>query len=104
VDRGKADAKMSDQSMNQAAQFPPGILLSAVVVSSRVRRAFVTSKSQTDWVSEGDSVDGWLVKSIDNDGIVLRSGARNARLNLYVDRSDGTTRLHADAPAKSLQR
>ena len=68
------------------APVDPGLALGGVIIAPDVKKAYVLSKSDSRgiWVSEGDSVMGWTVQSIDAGSARLGQVNRTIDLHLYT--------------------
>jgi hypothetical protein len=63
----------------------PGLVLGGVIITPDVRRAYVVSKANAlgVWASEGETVMGWTVKSIEPGSAQLLQANRTLRLDMY---------------------
>ena len=68
------------------APVDPGLALGGVIITPDVKKAYVVSKanSRGTWASEGDSVMGWTVQSIDAGSARLGQANRTIDLHLYT--------------------
>jgi hypothetical protein len=66
----------------------PGLVLGGVVVVEQARKAYIFNKADQrgGWFSEGETVLGWTVESIDAAAARLRQGDRSIELQLYPKR------------------
>lgn len=70
------------------APMDPGLVLGGVVVVEQARKAYIFNKADQrgGWFSEGETVLGWTVESIDAAAARLRQGDRSIELQLYPKR------------------
>jgi len=68
------------------APVDPGLALGGIIIAPDVKKAYVVSKadSRGTWASEGDSVMGWTVQSIDAGSARLGQANRTIDLHLYA--------------------
>ena len=68
------------------AAVDPGLALGGVIIAPDVKKAYILSKSDSrgTWASEGDSVMGWTVQSIDSGSARLGQANRTIELHLYA--------------------
>jgi len=68
------------------APVDPGLALGGIIIAPDVKKAYVVSKSDSrgTWASEGDSVMGWTVQSIDAGSARLGQANRTIDLHLYT--------------------
>jgi hypothetical protein len=66
----------------------PGLIVGGVIINGDVRKAYVYGKADShgSWVSEGETLAGWKVGSIDSAGIKLQQQDRTIELQLYPSR------------------
>ena len=66
----------------------PNLAVGGVVIKDGLTKAFLFSRDESvagTWVSQGETVQGWQVKSITKSGVVLEQGGRSIDLQLYPD-------------------
>jgi hypothetical protein len=70
------------------APVDPGLVLGGVVILEDARKAYIFNKadSRGAWLSEGESVLGWKVESIDALSATLQQTGRSIELQLYPKR------------------
>jgi thiamine pyrophosphate-dependent acetolactate synthase large subunit-like protein len=63
----------------------PGLVLAGVIITADVKKAYLVNKadSQGIWASEGESIMGWTVQSIDAESAKLLQANRTLDLRLY---------------------
>jgi len=64
---------------------PSDMRLTGIAIDASKKQALLRTPQQPQgrWVEEGDSIDGWLLRSIRNDAVVLVSGQQTRELHLY---------------------
>jgi hypothetical protein len=64
---------------------PPTFKLLGVVDSDGRKLALISgATSQGDWLNAGDTIDGWVVTTIERDRVALKQGSQSANLDLYA--------------------
>jgi hypothetical protein len=68
----------------------PGLTVAGVIIGAGVRKAYIHGKSDPhgSWVSEGESLTGWKVQTIDADGVKLQQQDRTIDLQLYPAKNE----------------
>lgn len=63
----------------------PGLILAGVMIDGDAKRAYLFNKasSQGLWLSEGETIVGWQLRSIDTMSAKLQQGGRTILLQLY---------------------
>jgi hypothetical protein len=63
----------------------PGLAVTGIIISPGVRKAYLHGKTDAhgSWVSEGESLTGWKVQTIDSGGVKLQQQDRTIELQLY---------------------
>lgn len=63
----------------------PGLVLGGIMIDGPAKRAYLVDKasSQGTWISEGDTIGGWKLDTIDAAGVTLQQGGRTVKLQLY---------------------
>jgi hypothetical protein len=63
----------------------PGLVVGGVMVKRGLSKAYLFSRAGPGgmWASEGETFQGWRVKSIDQSGVRLEQGGRSIELLLY---------------------
>lgn len=66
-------------------RLPADLRLMGVLIDSDRKQALLRTKQHPagHWVKEGQSVEGWLLRSVRTDGAVLAAGPRTHELRLY---------------------
>jgi hypothetical protein len=74
----------------------PGMALAGVMIAGGRRKAYLVNKADSSgtWASEGESLSGWTIRSIEPTAVKLQQQERLVELLLYPRSADGT----ADAP------
>jgi hypothetical protein len=64
---------------------PPDIRLIGVAIDASKKQALLRTAQQPRgrWVGEGESIDGWLLRSVRADAAVVASGQQTHELRLY---------------------
>jgi hypothetical protein len=64
---------------------PPNVRLSGVVIDAGKKRALLRTPEQPRgrWVEEGDTIDGWLLRSVEADAAIVALGGETHELRLY---------------------
>jgi general secretion pathway protein N len=64
---------------------PPNVRLIGVVIDAGKKRVLLRTPEQPRgrWVEEGDTVDGWLVRSVAADAAIVALGRETHELRLY---------------------
>jgi hypothetical protein len=64
------------------------LVLGGAVVVDQARKAYIFSKADQrgGWLSEGETILGWKIESIDAAAARLRQGDRSIELHLYPKR------------------
>ena len=64
---------------------PSDIRLTGIAINPDKRQALLRTPQQPQgrWVEEGHSIDGWLLRSVRDDAVVLASGQQTRGLRLY---------------------
>src|SRR5262249_1047646 len=80
----------------------PGLTLSGVLIGEGVRKAYVTSRTDPRgaWVSEGDDVAGWKIKSVGALAITLEQQSRTIEGLLYPEKTEASPTPVGAAPAR----
>ena len=68
---------------------PPDIRLTGVAIDASKKQALLRTPQQPQgrWVEEGDSIDGWLLRSVRDDAVIVASGQQTHELRLYPAQS-----------------
>lgn len=63
----------------------PGFVLGGVIIERALRKAFLFSRAnpQGTWVSEGDNLLGWTLRSVAATGVELQQQGRTIGVSLY---------------------
>jgi hypothetical protein len=63
----------------------PGLAVGGVMIKSGLSKAYLFSKAGTAgaWAGEGETFQGWKVKSVNGMGVRLEQTGRSIELNLY---------------------
>jgi hypothetical protein len=66
----------------------PGLVLGGVVIVEEVKKAYIFKKSESRgaWLSEGESILGWRVESIQALSARLQQGGQSIEVQLYPKR------------------
>ena len=66
----------------------PGVTVSGILIGEGVRKAYVSSRTDPRgaWVSEGDDLAGWKIKSVEPTAITLEQQERRIEVLLYPPR------------------
>ncbi|MFQ5868666.1 MAG: hypothetical protein ACE5JC_02065 [Candidatus Zixiibacteriota bacterium] len=59
-----------------------GVVVKAILITDKEKKALITSGSKSRWVHEGEEFDGWEIKEIKKDSVVL-SRAGKTRVFSY---------------------
>jgi hypothetical protein len=64
---------------------PPNVRLVGVVIDAGKKRALLRTPEQPRgrWVEEGDTIDGWLLRSVRADAAIVALGRETHELRLY---------------------
>jgi hypothetical protein len=64
---------------------PPDIRLIGVAIDSSRKQALLRTAQQPRgrWVGEGETIDGWLLRTVRADAVVVASGQQTHELRLY---------------------
>jgi hypothetical protein len=64
---------------------PPDIKLVGIAIDAGKKQALLRTPQQPRgrWVGEGESMDGWLVRSVRGDAAIVASGQQTHELRLY---------------------
>jgi hypothetical protein len=64
---------------------PPNFALGGVMISEDAKKAYVVNKanSQGQWLSEGETIMGWTLQSIDTTSAKLQQAERTIELHMY---------------------
>ena len=64
---------------------PPNVRLIGVVIDAGKKRALLRTPEQPRgrWVEEGETIDGWLLRSVQADAAILAFGLGTHELRLY---------------------
>lgn len=71
-----------------AAAIPvPKVIVDGVVIGGEIRKAHLRRQNEAEgqWNELGQTVEGWRVAEIDENGIVLERDGRRAAIGLYPD-------------------
>jgi hypothetical protein len=70
------------------APVDPGLVLGGVIVVEKAKRAYIFNKVDLrgGWFSEGETMLGWKIETIDAAAVRLRQGDRSIELQLYPKR------------------
>lgn len=68
----------------------PGLTVAGIIISEGVRKAYVLGKSDPrgSWLSEGETLSGWKVQTIDAGGVKLEQRDHTIELQLYPAASE----------------
>jgi len=68
-----------------ASPSPPDIRLTGVAIDAAKRQALLRTSQQPQgrWVAEGESIDGWLLRSVRDDAVIVASRQQTHELRLY---------------------
>jgi hypothetical protein len=63
----------------------PGLVVGGVMIKNGLSKAYLFSNAgpSGSWASEGDTFQGWKVRSVDRTGVKLEQGGRSIDLRLY---------------------
>jgi hypothetical protein len=63
----------------------PGLAVTGIIISRGVRKAYLHGKTDAkgNWVSEGETLTGWKVQTIEPGGVKLQQHDRTIELELY---------------------
>lgn len=63
----------------------PGLAVGGVMIKSGLSKAYLFSKAGSGgaWTGEGETFQGWKVKSVKSTGVKLEQAGRSIELNLY---------------------
>jgi hypothetical protein len=63
----------------------PGLAVTGIIISPGVRKAYLHGKTDPrgNWVSEGETLTGWKVQTIEPGGVKLQQQDRTIELQLY---------------------
>ncbi len=72
-------------SSQQPVVVDPGLAVGGVMIKGGLSKAYLFSKSGPDgtWVAEGETFQGWQLKSVDRAGVKLEQGGLSLDLQLY---------------------
>lgn len=68
-----------------AVSTDPGLALGGIMMDGPAKRAYLVNKanSQGTWISEGDTITGWKLGTIDAASVTLQQHGRTILLQLY---------------------
>lgn len=75
----------STQTVARPGLRPPDIRLVGVAIDASKKQALLRTPQQPQgrWVEEGDSIDGWLLRGVRDDAVIVASGQQTYELRLY---------------------
>ena len=76
------------------ARPPPNVRLVGVVIDAGKKRALLRTPEQPRgrWFEEGDTIDGWLLRSVAADAAVVAFGRETHELRLYPAQGSASTK------------
>ena len=66
-----------------ATSLPPIRLEGTRAVNGKYSALIAVGEASSNWLNEGDKIDGWTILSVNHDGLALMSGAERASIPLY---------------------
>jgi hypothetical protein len=74
----------STPTRGDPAQLPADIRLTGIAIDASRKQALLRTPQQPQgrWVEEGHSIDGWLLRSVHDDAVILASGQQTRELRL----------------------
>jgi hypothetical protein len=54
-----------------------GVVVKAILITDKEKKALVASEDKKSWVHEGEKFDGWEIKEINRDNVVLSRAGKN---------------------------
>lgn len=66
-----------------ATSLPPIRLEGTRAVNGKYSALIAVGEASSNWLNEGDKIDGWTILSVTHNGLVLMSGAESASISLY---------------------
>jgi hypothetical protein len=75
----------STQTLAGPSVRPSDIRLAGVAIDAGKKQALLRTPQQPQgrWVEQGDSIDGWLLRSVRDDAVIVASGQQTHELRLY---------------------
>jgi len=75
----------TETTQNPAGVRSPDIRLAGVAIDAGKKQALLRTPQQPQgrWVEQGDSIDGWLLRSVRDDAVIVASGQQTYELRLY---------------------
>jgi hypothetical protein len=69
----------------EPSRLPSDIRLTGIAIDASKKQALLRTPQQPQgrWVEEGHSIDGWLLRSVRDDAVILASGQQTRELRLY---------------------